>query len=242
MTDDDWMVAAMSDGSLVADLLVHLRRASPSEKKKMKEEEVFSSPPLRWRVRQRRSRPALVSSPKPTPTPTPSPTTPLSWSGATSAAADGVEESSSPPVAAARSKGPYTSENTSRKRSRKKKTLAELKEDEVLVLKERRDLKKELESLRVTVEKERATNDRLKRLKLDRVRSAKEVILPVPTEESPNTVPSYHPFSADLRINAGKSAEQLSLSNPARTNEEATNQENKFVLPDLNLPIEDHTY
>lgn len=95
MTDDDWMVEAMSDGALVANVLVNLRRASLPEKK-----EDSRAPPLRWRVKQRRSRPMATSKA----TSTPSPTTPLSWSGATFPAADGLEDSSSPPDASAKSK------------------------------------------------------------------------------------------------------------------------------------------
>ncbi|KAJ1376976.1 hypothetical protein SESBI_49379 [Sesbania bispinosa] len=59
------------------------------------------------------------------------------------------------------------SETVTTRKSRRKKTLAELKEEESLLLKERRSLKNELASLRLIVEKRRATNESLKRMKLD---------------------------------------------------------------------------
>lgn len=72
-------------------------------------------------------------------------------------------------------------------------------------------------------------------------RSANGVTLLVPAEESPKTLPSYNPVSADLRIDASKTVEQLGLSNHAKPNEEVIDQDNIFVLPDLNLSIEDLT-
>ena len=94
MCHDDWVKVAMADDSLVVDLLLRLHQAPPPP----------PPPPglnLQWTVRQRRSkyvpRHALPSN-KAEPTRA-SPTTPLSWSGATSAscgALDGYEESSCP--------------------------------------------------------------------------------------------------------------------------------------------------
>lgn len=79
-------------------------------------------------------------------------------------------------------------------------------------------------------------------LQLDYVsRSAKGVELPTHAEGSPKMEPSYNLVSADLEINASKTVQQFDLSNHAKSNEEVTNQENKFMLPDLNLPIEDLT-
>ncbi|XP_057460231.1 uncharacterized protein LOC130750657 isoform X2 [Actinidia eriantha] len=167
MSDEDWVRAAMEDESAVVELLMSLRRRGAP-----KRESRSPAMPLDWSVRQRRSKPTLhAAKKKEKPTPTASPTTPLSWSGATSVSgggADGFEESSRPPPKlpeASRSKVTTANEATTSRRPRKKKTLAELKEEEILLVKERRDLKRELARLRVTLENQRATNERLKRLK-----------------------------------------------------------------------------
>ncbi|ONI16380.1 hypothetical protein PRUPE_3G095200 [Prunus persica] len=52
------------------------------------------------------------------------------------------------------------------KRPRKKKTLAELKEEESFLLKERRNLKNQLATLHLTVEKQKATNESLRKIKM----------------------------------------------------------------------------
>ncbi|KAI3901136.1 hypothetical protein MKW92_004535 [Papaver armeniacum] len=113
-----------------------------------------------------------------------SPTTPLSWStggcgsggggggGVSICGGDGYEDSSKlirqRPTSAAslRSiKVNGTSEPNNR-RARKKKTFAELKEEESLMLKERFHLKKELATLRRSWEEEKARNNQLKRIKM----------------------------------------------------------------------------
>ncbi|XP_058195808.1 uncharacterized protein LOC131312091 isoform X3 [Rhododendron vialii] len=181
MSDEDWVKAAMTDDSVVVELLFRLHRSTPPPPSKKGS---HPSRPLEWSVRQRRSKPiphqaAEKKRKKPAPTARDSPTTPLSWSGgatsvsggcsASAAAADGFEESSVSPAKrtdAARSKVTATNETTTNKRAKKKKqTLAELKEEEILLVKERRHLKRELATLRATVEKQRATNESLKRLK-----------------------------------------------------------------------------
>jgi len=92
--DDDWVNLAVADDSLVVNLLLRLRRTPP-----------LPPPPpslhLHWTVRQRRSRSArrhaAAASHKKQDSTRASPTTPLSWSGATSASGgnlDGYEESS----------------------------------------------------------------------------------------------------------------------------------------------------
>ncbi|XP_058774115.1 uncharacterized protein LOC131648368 [Vicia villosa] len=154
MCDRDWVNLALADDSIVADTL--LRFNLPQR----------PPPPLHlhWTVRQPRSRstPKLPSKPDFTRA---SPTTPLTWSAATSAS----DESSLPTklTKTSRSKGANQKEAVTTKNSKRKKTLAELKEEETLLLKERINLKNELASLRLNVEKEKATNERLKRMKLD---------------------------------------------------------------------------
>lgn len=96
MSDDHWIKVAMADDSLVVDLLLRLHRPPPPP------------PPclnLHWTVRQRRSRSAHNKAESTRA----SPTTPLSWSGATSASGgnlDGYEESK--PSQTSRSKVRYS--------------------------------------------------------------------------------------------------------------------------------------
>ncbi|KAL8252250.1 hypothetical protein R6Q59_035943 [Mikania micrantha] len=138
MNDDhNWVKSAMNDTELVANVLLQLRQAFPSEH--------LNPPPKTWTIRQRRSRPPPPAAGKKSPVPRASPTTPLSWSGATSVSGGGDEESSRPVhhgSDVSRSKVIQTNEKTPTKRPRRKKTLAELKEDEMTLLKERKQLKR----------------------------------------------------------------------------------------------------
>lgn len=258
MSDEDWVKAAMTDDSVVVELLMRLHQ---------KREHSPAALQLEWSVRQRRSKPMMIlqaNNKKKKPTPRSSPTTPLSWScGATSvsggggcaaAAGDGFEESSRPPPTkrlddATRSKATATSGTTSNKRSRKKKTLAELKEEENLLLKERRHLKRELATLRVTLEKHRATNESLKRLKLDlesqpaaeRVAAVASIkAIPDQTQQnvaSPDPIPSV--LQPDVKTDNHDSTQLPCPNGSSKLQQEIINQENKFLLPDLNEPTED---
>ncbi|KVH98067.1 uncharacterized protein LOC112511256 [Cynara cardunculus var. scolymus] len=179
MTDDDnWVKSAMDDDHLVVQILLTLRQQSLPSQSNIK------SPPLGWSIRQRRSRPQVVLLPsvakKSPPAARASPTTPLSWSGATSVSGggngngngngDGIEESSRliPNRSdVSRSKVIRPNETTPTKRPRKKKTLAELKEDETTLLKERKQLKRQLASLQATCQQQRMENESLKKMKMD---------------------------------------------------------------------------
>ncbi|KAA8541962.1 hypothetical protein F0562_023114 [Nyssa sinensis] len=247
MSDDEWVKAAMTDDSMVVKLLIRLHHATPPKR---------DSPalPLDWSVRQRRSKPMLHAK---KPTARASPTTPLSWSGATShsgGAVDGSEESSRTPAKrsdATRSKVTAASEGTTTKRSRKKKTLAELKEDEMLLLKERRHLKRELATLRVTLEKQRATNESLKRLKIDlQSQPVKERGTTVASEEAATDqtqenvvasgpIPSMLPPTV-TGDHLDASGEPFPLKGLLEVQKEVPKQETAFMLPDLNLPLEGH--
>ncbi|KAF8049545.1 hypothetical protein N665_2183s0007 [Sinapis alba] len=178
MTGGDWTQEAMSDDSLVAEALICLHHADPPSHP---EKSGGSDLKLKWNVRQRRSK-ASASSRKKGDHTRSSPTTPLSWSGATSLsggggggsgapAVDGVEESSGGVKLseAVRSKISQTSVTTTTpfKRSRKKKTLAELKEEESLLLKEKKSLKNELASMRDLLKQQRARNESLKKMQQD---------------------------------------------------------------------------
>ncbi|XP_010419388.1 PREDICTED: uncharacterized protein LOC104705098, partial [Camelina sativa] len=125
--------------------------------------------------------------------------TSLSGGGGT---VEGLEESSAAvkPSEAVRSKISQTSAITTIatttlfKRSRKKKTLAELKEEEIMLLKESNGLKNELASMRDLVEQQRERNKALKKMKAE--------------------------------------------SQPALSCKLAFEQGSSFLLPDLNMPID----
>ncbi|XP_024633032.2 uncharacterized protein [Medicago truncatula] len=193
MCDYDWVNLAMANDSIVANLLLHFNNPPPPP-----------SLQLHWTIRQPRSR----SIPKSESSIRASPTTPLtcSWSATTSAS----EESNLPTKlitkTSSRSKVIANPKETVITRNpKRKKTLAELKEEESLLLKERINLKNELASLRLSVEKERATNESLKRMK-----------------------------QLDL-----ESQQNSSTSNASLKVQEIGKQEPKFVLPDLNLLVEE---
>ncbi|KAK7402358.1 hypothetical protein VNO78_14558 [Psophocarpus tetragonolobus] len=205
MCDDEWVKVAMGQDTLVADLLLRLQRPWPT-----------SCFHLRWTVRQRRSSHGAPLNSRA------SPTTPLSWS----ASGDAYDHSTPPPKPSqtTRSKVANPSETATTRKSRRKKTLAELKEEENLLLKEKRSLKKELASLHVTVEKHRATNESLKRMKLD-------------FESRENSVVSGKGFNGPKTVTHDDSA--FYAANACLKAQEIGNQESTFVLPDLNLPVDE---
>ncbi|ONI16377.1 hypothetical protein PRUPE_3G095200 [Prunus persica] len=264
-TDDDgWVNLAMNDEAAVVDVLLLLRHAEPPRPSKTSRD----LPSLRWSVRQRRSKNVprhhhasdlVVVEGKDkkkgeSSAARASPTTPLSWSGATSVsggALDGSEESSRPPkpTDAARSKVAVRSEAAIFKRPRKKKTLAELKEEESFLLKERRNLKNQLATLHLTVEKQKATNESLRKIKLD-------LQLPLTTMKATTSVVPGESISYQLeQVNAvgvptkimptivhcsNLGASQSSCPpNVSCKVEEAGSQDAAFSLPDLNLPFGD---
>ncbi|KAF5726262.1 hypothetical protein HS088_TW23G01004 [Tripterygium wilfordii] len=149
MAKDEWVRAAMTDDMVVVELLVRLKQAQAASPGKYAA--VF---PFKWGMRQPRSRLAMrcggVERRKEGDSSTRcSPTTPLSWSGgggdaSPSGTADGLEETSRSP-SGFRSKIASTSEATTSitlRRKRNKKAFSELKEEEILLLKERIHLKK----------------------------------------------------------------------------------------------------
>ncbi|XP_031279615.1 uncharacterized protein LOC116138043 [Pistacia vera] len=176
MVKDEWVTAAMTDDSVVVELLVRLKQTQAASMTTSVAKSAMAAA-LRWGIRQPRSRSLRCDRVKEgdsTNTMRASPTTPLSWSGgggsaSPSATVDAFEETSRHQTFGARSKGTATNETTSNssKRSRKRKTFAELKEEESLLLKERIHLKKEIETLRSTFKEQSAKNENLKRMKLD---------------------------------------------------------------------------
>ncbi|XP_030481839.1 uncharacterized protein LOC115698790 isoform X2 [Cannabis sativa] len=159
MVKDEWMRAAMSDDTLVVELLFRLKQSHAASPLKSQLHLPSTMVPLTWSVRLPRSRAlrnneTAASQRKQSDSTRCSPTTPLSWSGTASpsATADGfeVEESSrsanrSP--SHSRSKGIATNNDlgcntSSSRRSRRKKTFAELKEEESSLIKEGVNLRK----------------------------------------------------------------------------------------------------
>ncbi|GLT76137.1 hypothetical protein SLA2020_478130 [Shorea laevis] len=243
---DEWVRAAMTDDSVVVELLVRLKKAQAQAALPATKSAVTG---LKWGIRQPRSRSVTTrcdgSNKKDGDSNIStrgSPTTPLSWSGGGGAASpstiDGFEETSrhvrrSPPATASRSKGPVAaSETTSTtvKRSRRKKTFAELKEEESLLLKERITLKKEIATMRATFKEQRAKNENLKRIKLDlNLHTANERDVDATSSEHHQRVASSCPLD-------DKSGSDSCKDDKAVSNEGSSS----FVLPDLNMmPCED---
>ncbi|XP_015870698.1 uncharacterized protein LOC107407881 isoform X4 [Ziziphus jujuba] len=137
-------------------------------------------------------------------------------------------------------------EATTSKRPRKKKTLAQLKEEVNAQMREKMDLRNELAALRLTYEKETAINERLKRLQQsqqtmkslataaasgDAISHQLEQVVAVC--EPTTVLPSHgHPDKPD-------SLEQLCPSNESCKLQEAEKKVSAFTLPDLNLPLEE---
>ncbi|KAL6563156.1 hypothetical protein OROHE_005743 [Orobanche hederae] len=233
-TEEEWVRAAMSEDMMVVELLVRLHATAPSPPP-------LKPPalPLEWSVRQRRSKPASASGSAKTQSQRASPTTPLSWSGATSlsgGSGGGGEEESSRPTAEKFSLTPGSkvngdSDRTSLKRTRKK-TLAELRDAESTLLKERRDLKRELAALRLNLDKQRTTNKNLKRMKIE--------LQPFPDTETTIFDQLNHTATTDdpaLSDNAVRL--QLLTSDCCPGPDPIASSDPKFVLPDLNMPFEE---
>ncbi|CAI9786799.1 unnamed protein product [Fraxinus pennsylvanica] len=243
--DEEWVKAAMIDDTMVVDVLVRLnqsQRAPPPESIKQ----------LKWSVRQRRSRPKPANGA--------SPTTPLSWSGGggtslSCGCGDHEESSHSPPPPPPpklahhkRSKVNNINEKSTIKRSRKKKTLTELKEEEYLLLKERRELEREISASRVNLEKQRATNESLKRIKME--------MQPIP-EQGP-TVVSEPTISGQVQEKIASCRPifpsapppvvpndfvglQLPTSDDFPEPQVAAAPVVKFMLPDLNITFDEES-
>lgn len=196
-----------------------------------------------------------------------SPTTPLSWStggsgggggggGVSICGGDGYEDSSKlvrqRPTSAAslRSiKVNGTSEPNNR-RARKKKTFAELKEEESLMLKERFHLKKELATLRRSWEEEKARNNQLKRIKmqvdLQHISSNQRVTTVISQEviysQSCNNGGIDQTLMLPMVLIGARHDVGMSVVPPATltlSNEPKENEARKslFDLPDLNEPF-----
>ncbi|KAJ4959197.1 hypothetical protein NE237_026308 [Protea cynaroides] len=247
MKEDEWIREAMMDDLLVVELMMRFRQSK--DHASLPAKRLVAVLP-EWGMRQPRSRQILrcnsVQVKKEGESTRDSPTTPLSWSGGTSfsgsGTVDGYEESSCPVKRrnGVRSKVISTGENNGR-RSRKKKTFAELKEEESLLLKERMHLKKELARLRTNYEAQRTWNVSLKKMKIDlQLQSVKEeaahvelmeVVCDVPNQIQANSV-DHSPSTMPKHDACGE-------ADSCRIPKDGVQADNFFVLPDLNLPFDE---
>ncbi|CAI9773676.1 unnamed protein product [Fraxinus pennsylvanica] len=252
MTDDEeWVEAAMSDDNMVVELLLRLNQSYPRPSAPFKQMAL----PLEWSVRQRRSKPVAVDSAL-KPAFRSSPTTPLSCNGATSISGGCVGSAGTVdgnPEESSRSSDPKLSKparsevngngEKSTKRSRKKKTLAELQVEEYLLDKEKGVLKRNIAVLLTNLEKQKATNDSLKRIKLELATKRRSMI------EPDNAIPCQFQQKSEARHHIPPIFPPFVLGNddllhccpPNGPSKEKAGSpcEAKFVLPDLNLTLEE---
>ncbi|XP_060184647.1 uncharacterized protein LOC132614248 isoform X2 [Lycium barbarum] len=225
---DDWISTALSDDTVVADLLFQLKHHHPTHTPAMG----LSG----WGSHKPRSKPSSNTSVKKAYITTTrcSPTTPLSWSGGTASPSDGASDLSS----AFRSKGTFTHEtsnisSSSSKRSKNKRTFTELKEKENLLLNERVHLERELASTHVNLNEQRARSDNLKRIKIDlNLQSSNDMAAAESvSNRCSNLLEPSRTDHADSVLSRHTMDDDLASSE---------NQNRGFFLPDLNvMPSED---
>ncbi|KAI5604300.1 hypothetical protein POPTR_001G313900v4 [Populus trichocarpa] len=119
------------------------------------------------------------------------------------------------------------------KRSRKKKKLVELREEEILLLKEKRHLKNKLETMRVSLEKERARNESLKRTKFDLLSQHRPEIFTASVKSE--DVISMKPQETKVACDSTYSVLPHNVSFQLQEDE---GRKPSFTLPDLNLPVD----
>lgn len=256
---DDWVSAALADDTVVVELLFRLKH-NPSSLSQLctitpTAKGLHLTLPFNgWGHRKPRSKPSSISAKKAYTTTTRcSPTTPLSWSGGTASPSDGgYDESSRPPSSdlssAFRSKGTFTCETSnissscSSKRSKKKRTFTQLKEEENLLLKERVHLKRELASVHVTLNEQRARSENLKRIKFDlNLQSSIDIIAAESVSNRCNLPEPSRTDHTDSVLSRHTMDDDLVSSDSRRVENSMIEKQNRgFFLPDLNAtPSED---
>ncbi|KAJ8773949.1 hypothetical protein K2173_009380 [Erythroxylum novogranatense] len=244
-TKDEWVRAAMTDDMVVVDLLVRLKKAHGAAKP-------LVVIPIRWGLRLPRSRPATVSSTRSDVASKRkegdsfrrcSPTTPLSWSGAgsPSATADGFEETSrhtnrSPSGVRSKVNTNSLAVSSTIKRSRKKKTFAELKEEVSSLLKEKMQLKKELCTMRETFKEQSARNENLKKLKLH-LKSSSTLHETICCHTSPDRDTSSFNHIPSILSTRGQPDDHSLLQQSSEKDEAVSIHDAHFLLPDLNMTL-----
>ncbi|KAF5741758.1 hypothetical protein HS088_TW10G00764 [Tripterygium wilfordii] len=238
--NDDWVQVALTDDAVVADLIVRLRQPLPCKRKGKAPAPAMEMATLcpRWTVRQQRSKQVVIKKKAGESPLRASPTTPLSWSEATSVSGGGAEESScfvkSLPAAA-------TSEERFSKRGRKRKqTVADLQAVESSLLNENIILKSELERLHSDVEKVRAVNATLKIMTANVLsRHMMETFTAASASKQVALNQSRQPviLAQDPTYSMSQGVACIKLDQCHRSSEGA--MEPSFVLPDLNLPVDE---
>ncbi|ESW08975.1 hypothetical protein PHAVU_009G090200 [Phaseolus vulgaris] len=239
MLNDDWVRAAMTDETFVVEVLLRLKQTVSTES--------HHRLPLSWGLKQPRSRSRLataVSRCDAAVSTRCSPTTPLSWSSGASpsATADGYEDSSRQHHAA-RSKATatsgYTANSASTKRCRRKKTFAELKEEENSLLKERIYLKKEIATINANFEAQGAKNESLKKIKLDIGSNYQKN--PSSTSVEPQCMVAGQPHQRIVSPTLTRPTQDdtRSQASESRPNEIESTGERFFLIPDLNMTPSD---
>ncbi|KAL4313001.1 hypothetical protein GQ457_01G047860 [Hibiscus cannabinus] len=235
MSEDEWVKQALTDSTLAAKVLLSLFQ--PKSPPPWAGNATSQALQLEWSVRQRRSKQSLKKKSESTRA---SPNTPLSWSGGVSfsgsGSGDGYEECSRPPlkpVDKARSKVSTTNKITP-KRSKRKKTLAELKEEISSHLEENKSLKNELETVKLKFKNIRTENETLSRkLEFEKERA---------TDESSKRMKFNHRSHLHLAANTAiENGNELLTPNGCSEEQDMAMEscnETSFELPDLNLPVE----
>lgn len=242
VTQDEWVTAALTEDSVVVELLLRLKHAGTVES-------AANIPLLRWGSRKPRSRLGVGAGvggllKKETDSARASPMTPLCWSGGSGSggsscpSADGFEDASRQSTCSTStrygSKALHvTNEISSYKRSKKQKIFLDLKDAENFQLKERLNLQKNIANVQATYEKRSAKNQSLKRMKLeysDRIKN-------IPINRS-----NLDESRKKRRLPFSSSRKPVKNEHSYRTTSETKRPEEKgfFFLPDLNMtPIEE---
>ncbi|XP_017232674.1 uncharacterized protein LOC108206771 isoform X2 [Daucus carota subsp. sativus] len=140
----------------------------------------------------------------------------------------------------------YEAGTSTSKKSRKKKTFTELREEESYLMNERVHLEKELASVNVTLNEQRYRGDNLKRIKLDfHVPSTSE--MPAIRDEPMRTMFFQYQqskASSDNQNSLILPRQEIDnfpdFSSSCKLPEENKSRERCFILPDLNMaPAED---
>ncbi|GAA0184503.1 hypothetical protein LIER_31791 [Lithospermum erythrorhizon] len=188
-------------------------------------------PPLSWGQKQPRSTPLRKYSAKTTTSIRCSPRTPLSWSGgaATASPSDGGDDDCATP-------DPFYSSRS--------KNFSQLKEEETELLKERVDLKRDLESIHVNLNEQRNRSYNLKRVKLDLNQQSTEASA---LSTQPESLFPKHPSQMEastanlhqsiLQRHAIKEERASAIS--CGMQKVAEPNKRGFVVPDLNMPVGD---
>ncbi|KAI3730019.1 hypothetical protein L6452_18695 [Arctium lappa] len=189
MMKEHWVTAAFTNDAMVAELLIRMKQPNSSLDSSHPFPPPTTSflPPVRWGHRKSRSKPSAITTTNAAAVASGfgkeqqsgSPTTPLYWSGGGgdgggASTSDGYDESSRPSDLSSggrSTKGALGNDGattSSYKKSRKRKSFAELKEEEDFLLKERLHLNRELESMRVTMNKQIVTSQNLRKFKIEK--------------------------------------------------------------------------